>query len=165
MTSRNTPLQLLAWTWLGMVVGVSLIATPAKFRAESLELEVALDVGRTTFGLFSWLQWGLIIALVSLIAGAHQQGQADQRHWLLVLGVGIILVAQSLWILPELNDRVAIVIAGDPLPGSPIHFIFAIFEGTKIVLLGLLGLLIPRQANSHLQNLNVDRVPAEESAT
>ncbi len=148
MTSRSTPLQLLAWTWLGMVVGVSLIATPAKFRAESLELEVALDVGRTTFGLFNWLQWALIIALVSLVARAHQQGQADRRHWLLVLGIGMILMAQSLWILPELNDRVAIIIAGDPLPGSPIHFIFAIFEGTKIILLGLLGLFIARRVDS-----------------
>ena len=144
MTSRDTPLQLLAWVWLGIVVGVSLIATPAKFRAESLDLEVALDVGRTTFGLFSWLQWALVIALASLVARAHQQGRADRRHWLLVVGVGLILLAQSVWILPELNDRVAIVIAGDPLPDSPIHFIFAIFEGTKIVMLGLLGLLVPR---------------------
>lgn len=144
MISRDTPLQLLAWVWLGMVVGVSLIATPAKFRAESLELEVALDVGRTTFGLFNWLQWGLIIALVSLIARAHQQGRADRRHWLLVLGVGVILLAQTLWILPELNDRVAIIIAGDALPDSPVHFIFAVFEGAKIIMLGVLGLLIPR---------------------
>lgn len=144
MISRDTPLQLLAWVWLGLVVGVSLIATPAKFRAESLELEVALDVGRTTFGLFSWLQWGLIIALAAVVARAQQQGRADRRHWLLVLGVGVILLAQTLWILPELNDRVAIVISGDPLPDSPIHFIFAIFEGSKIIMLGVLGLLIPR---------------------
>lgn len=144
MTSRDTPLQLLAWVWLGMVIGVSLIATPAKFRTESLDLAVALDVGRTTFGLFNWLQWALFIGLISLVGRAHQKGGADRRHWLIVLGVGIILLAQSLWILPELNDRVALVIAGDVLPDSPIHFIFAIFEGAKIILLGLLGLLIPR---------------------
>ncbi len=145
--SRSLPditLRFLAWVWFGMVVGVSLIATPAKFQAESLELEIALDVGRTTFGLFNWAQWIALVIVAAVVARAVQRGQADRRHWLALAGVAVILVAQTLWILPALNDRVAIVIAGDELPDSPIHTIFGLFEGSKLLLLGLLGFMNPR---------------------
>src|SRR5690606_35153067 len=39
--------------WLGLLLGVSFLATPVKFAAPTLTLAVALDVGRVTFGLFS----------------------------------------------------------------------------------------------------------------
>jgi hypothetical protein len=35
--------------WAGMLLGVSFIATPAKFLAPSLPLAQALDVGRSSF--------------------------------------------------------------------------------------------------------------------
>ena len=41
-----------AWvcfTWLGMTVGVSMIATPVRFTADSITRAVALDVGRVVF--------------------------------------------------------------------------------------------------------------------
>ncbi len=47
--------------WAGAVVGISFIATPAKFLAESLDRPTALDVGRTTFHVF-----GLIEALLGV---------------------------------------------------------------------------------------------------
>jgi len=39
----------LAWVWMGIVIGVSFLATPVKFTADSLTRPVALDVGRATF--------------------------------------------------------------------------------------------------------------------
>lgn len=38
--------------WAGMIVGVSGLATPAKFVAPSLNLPIALEVGRVTFQVF-----------------------------------------------------------------------------------------------------------------
>lgn len=57
-------IRLIAYVWLGLVLGVSFLATPIKFRAESLTLPVALDVGSTTFHAFGRLEW-----LLSIIAG------------------------------------------------------------------------------------------------
>ena len=140
----DTALRFVSWVWLGLVIGVSLIATPAKFQAESLELEVALDVGRTTFGIFALVQWVLLIVLVLVALRAKKLGRLDNRHSTAVVAIAAILLTQAVWILPELNDRVAIVIAGDELPDSPIHFIFAVFEGAKLLALGLLGYLTAR---------------------
>lgn len=140
----DTALRLASWVWLGMVIGVSMIATPAKFNAESLELAVALDVGRTTFKTFNWIQWATLLAVAAVAWRAHRAGGVDRRHLLTIGGIFVIMTAQSFWILPELYDRVAIVVAGDELPDSPIHFIFGAFEGAKLLLLGLLGFIAPR---------------------
>ena len=57
-------IRFIAYVWLGLVLGVSFLATPIKFRAKSLTRPVALDVGRTTFHAFGKLEWLLSVALV-----------------------------------------------------------------------------------------------------
>ena len=49
---------ILATFWAGIVIGVSFIATIAKFDAPSLTLPVALDVGRHTFAPLARIEWG-----------------------------------------------------------------------------------------------------------
>ena len=66
---------------LGLLIGVSFLATPVKFRAASLDLPVALDVGRVTFELFSKVELGFCAAL--LIAGALLlDALGVQQSWL-----------------------------------------------------------------------------------
>ena len=44
--------------WLGKLLGVSLVSTPVKFQASSLDLPVALEVGRVTFELSALFRLG-----------------------------------------------------------------------------------------------------------
>jgi hypothetical protein len=74
----------LALLWAGMLIGVSFLATPAKFLAPSLILPVALDVGRQTFGLFSLVE---IVFASILVAAAFVT-----RH-----GRGIPIAALAAW--------------------------------------------------------------------
>jgi hypothetical protein len=121
--------------WLGLLIGVSFLATPVKFRAASLSLAVALDVGRATFRIFSRVEWAL--ALMLLLAVLVAGGIA----WKLAIAVllGAILVAQGAWLLPGLDARVAAVMAGSRPPPSVEHEIYAILEGVKVVLLLVLA--------------------------
>lgn len=53
--------------WAGVVIGVSFLATPAKFLAPTLTLPVALYVGRHTFGVLrpveiAWAALTLVLA-------------------------------------------------------------------------------------------------------
>lgn len=48
-----------ALVWAGMVLGVSFLATAAKFLVPSLPRPVALDVGRHTFQVFGWVEMAL----------------------------------------------------------------------------------------------------------
>lgn len=42
--------------WFGAVIGVSFVATPAKFLIPELDLEIAIKIGRATFSVFFYLE-------------------------------------------------------------------------------------------------------------
>jgi len=119
--------------WSGVVLGGSLIAAPAKFQAQSLTLEVALDVGRAQFSWVGIAEGALCAAF--LIARAAFGGVS----WLLAaIPVGIFLV-QRFIIMPPLDARTLQVIAGENVGDSHLHRLFIILEGVKFLLLIILG--------------------------
>lgn len=126
----------IALLWLGMVVGVSFIATPVKFAAASLTRPVAFDVGGVTFALFSRIEWAMCLIFALLMLA----GRPDIRRLSVLVVIVAIVVLQGVWLLPELNIRAAAVMAGKPLPPSIHHGVFAAVEVTKALLLaGLAG--------------------------
>lgn len=133
MASRSTDpfpdavTAFVALAWLGMLVGVSFLATPVKFLAPSLELPVALDVGRVTFAAFSKAEWGLSLFLVI----ATFIPKAPRGEVLLTAVAVLIVGVQALWLLPALDARVAAVIAGSPLEPSAHHAAYAVLEAAK----------------------------------
>ena len=102
---------LLSTLWVGVLIGVSFIAAPVKFRAAGLTRPVALDVGRVTFQLLSRIEWMFAVLLVALCAGT------DRVNWRLSLAVATTgaVALQSLWLLPALNRRVRVVVSGGVL--------------------------------------------------
>ena len=94
---------LLPALWIGLLVGVCFIATPAKFQAQSLSLPAALDVGRSTFEIWNNIEWILVALVVPFLA------YSDTRlHSVLAFGtVGALLLIQTMVLLPALNARTA----------------------------------------------------------
>lgn len=128
---------LLALTWMGLLIGVSFLATPVKFQAVSLDLPVALEVGRVTFAAFSKAEWclSLLLAIALLFARAWRAG-------ILIAAITITIVAvQSLWLLPVLDARIDAVIAGRSMPPSMHHMLYAGMEVCKAVALAVVGLM------------------------
>jgi hypothetical protein len=127
---------LAALLWAGMVIGVSGLATPAKFSAQSLSLPVALDVGRVTFHLFSRIEWGLAAILILAALTAN-------LPCLLLLPIGFVAVVvalQAIWLLPALDAAVAITITGGTPPASAHHIWYIVTEAAKLVALLAIGL-------------------------
>jgi hypothetical protein len=120
-----------------MVLGVSFLATPIKFRAESLTLPVALDVGRTTFHAFGKVEWVLSLVLVAL--AVRSRTELQPVDWFLIALVLIIVVGQALWLIPRLDLRVAAIIAGETPPPSHLHTVYAGAEFAKAMVLLLIG--------------------------
>lgn len=127
--------------WVGLLIGVSFIATPVKFQAPSLELPVALDVGQVTFALFNRIEWALVVLLAFLALAS-----GFPRVWGFLLGLVVVLLAvQSFWLLPELTARIQSIIAGQMPPPSSHHMLYAWAEAIKLVaLLGMAGTAIWR---------------------
>jgi len=137
-------LALVPAIWLGLLFGVSFIATPVKFAAPTLELGPALDVGRVTFALFGKIEWGVagLLALAVFLAGFPRFALA---------GLAVLITAlalQSFWLLPALDVRVAAIMAGETLPGSYHHNAYGGLEIIKSVTLLALAVAGVRRLHS-----------------
>ena len=130
-------LTLTVLLWAGMLIGVSFLATPAKFNAPSLTLPVALDVGRHTFAVF---------APVEIAVAAIATGLAALRRRKLalvsIMFVDAMVALQTLWLLPALDARVAIIVAGGSVPDSPLHLLYIGLEAAKLLTLLTIGALL-----------------------
>lgn len=121
----------LSLLWAGVLTGVSFLATPVKFTAASITLPVALDVGRVTFAALNLCEIVLVVVLVTVVAGLARSALNIAASALLL----VIVVAQTLWLLPELDERVTMIIAGTKPPPSSLHLLYVLAEGTKLVAL------------------------------
>lgn len=129
-----------SFVWVGLVLGVSFLATPIKFQAESLSLPVALDVGRVTFHALAKVQWMLCIVLFVGVVRSSRSDSIRAIDWVLAGFVFTIVALQAMWLIPKLDIRVAATIAGEPLPKSHLHAVFAGVEFAKVLALILLGI-------------------------
>lgn len=142
MSRRADPLRdavaaFVAGAWLGMLLGVSFLATPVKFQAPWPDLPVALEVGRVTFAVFARVEWGL-----ALLLGIAVVPPRRPRAQILVAAVAILIVVlQTLWLLPVLDVRVEAVIAGRPMPSSIHHLLYAGMEAVKASALASVALV------------------------
>ncbi len=136
----------IALLWAGIVLGCSFVATPAKFRAPSLSMSVALEVGRVTFRSLAAVEIFLILACVVLLIA--------QRRWKSPLWLAMLIFAiQWLAIMPLLNAQTDAVIQGRPVDGPPWHIAYILLEGMKALILIIAAVRVreavgnPDQAN------------------
>lgn len=125
----------ISFTWLGMTAGVSLLATTARFSAGTITRPVALDVGRVVFAALNKAEFvALIIVLILVRISGHAKSL-----WMPVFALALILLAQSIWLLPELVGRTDMIIAGTEPGPSIAHAAYSILELSKLVLLAFVG--------------------------
>jgi hypothetical protein len=128
-----------AWVcflWAGISIGVSMIATPARFTAETITRPIALDVGRVVFAALNKVE---LAALVILLIVVRASGRSAKLWWICGL-LALIVIAQSVWLTPELAERTQMIIDGREPPASYVHAIYSSLELLKIGLLLFLGL-------------------------
>lgn len=118
--------------WVGLLAGVSFIATPAKFYAPGLSRPVALEIGRTTFAIWNNVEWFLLtattLALLEAKAGLFALAGAAVLN--------LLLLIQSMILLPGLNRRVAAILAGGRPPSSSDHATYIAIDLFKLCILG-----------------------------
>jgi hypothetical protein len=122
--------------WSGLLFGVAFLATPIKFAAPSLSLPVAVDVGRQTFGMLNQFELGLSALLLGLL----WRGARALPVRLGGLAVIAIVAVETFWLLPRLDQRAEIVIAGGEPAPSRLHQVYIGLDAVELVLLLTLGL-------------------------
>jgi len=122
--------------WFGMVGAISFMEAPLKFRAPNITLALGLGIGKIVFQMLNRIEIVFAVLMLVLLFFARPAGVFA----LYIFGaVFVLLLLQTVWLLPLLNIRAEQVIAGETAPYSYNHLIFIAFEVVKFILLFVLG--------------------------
>jgi hypothetical protein len=124
--------------WLGMVLAISFLEAPLKFRAPGVTIPIGLGIGRIVFRALNLAEAVLALALVVAVAiGDHPAAVVA----LTALAV-ILLAVQLTAVRPGLNRRSDRVLAGEDLPRSTLHLSYVACEAAKVLALAALGITV-----------------------
>lgn len=125
------------FVWLGMVLAISFLEAPLKFRAPGVTLSIGLGIGRVVFRALN----GVETVLAAVVLAAVATGGPPPSVWALTATAVLLLAVQLLLIRPVLNRRSVRVLAGESLPRSRAHHFYVAAETLKVLTLLALGLL------------------------
>jgi hypothetical protein len=129
-------LWFLPMLWLGMVLAISFLEAPLKFRAPGVTLPLGLGIGRLVFRALNAAE--AVLAVLLVVAALNAGPGKPTWLW---LGVAVVLLAvQILVVRPPLSRRADRVLAGEDLPRSHAHYWYIGLEVAKVI--ALLGLAI-----------------------
>lgn len=124
--------------WLGMVVAISFMEAPLKFRAPNATIPVCLGIGRLVFRALNAAEFVLAAAIA--VAFAIERPSAGTVVAFVVAVA--MLFAQMLAVRPRLSRRADQVLSGLEAPRSRAHYAYVGLEVIKVAALVPLGILL-----------------------
>jgi hypothetical protein len=124
--------------WLGMVLAISFVEAPLKFRAPGVTLKIGLGIGRLVFRALNVFEY--VFAIV-ILAALFTHETSVILNVLLCIAVGALL-AQTILVRPLLGRGSTTVLEGDESRRSRAHFAYVALELVKVVALGWTGALL-----------------------
>lgn len=126
------------FVWLGMVLAISFLEAPLKFRAPEVTVRIGLGIGRIVFRALNRAETLLAAAVVVAVAVG---GSPAAVVSLTALAAGL-LALQLAAVRPVLNRRSDRVLAGEDVPRSRLHLVYIACEVAKALTLLALGATI-----------------------
>jgi hypothetical protein len=141
MSTASAAATAVTFVWLGMVLAISFLEAPLKFRAPGVDLRTGLAIGRLVFRALNVAEALLAIAaLMALVVGG-----APGRVLAAAIAAVVILAIQVAAVRPLLSrrsDRVLAAPAEDEPPRSRVHLVYVALEIAKVAALIVAGALI-----------------------
>jgi hypothetical protein len=128
----------LTFVWLGMVLAISFLEAPLKFRAPGVTLQIGLGIGRLVFRALNTVEALLAVGIVIALALGHPPVSIVVAFAV----VDVALVAHLLGVRPRLTRRSEGVLAGQNAPRSRAHYAYVALEVIKVVALAAGGILL-----------------------
>jgi hypothetical protein len=126
------------FVWLGMVLAISFLEAPLKFRAPDVTLRVGLGIGRIVFRALNGVESVLAVVLVVALA----VDPPDAGGLVTPLVAVVVLLAQLVAVRPRLTRRSDAVLADADAPRSHAHHVYIALESLKVVALLTGGILL-----------------------
>jgi hypothetical protein len=127
------------FVWLGMVLAISFLETPLKFRAPGVDIPIGLGIGRIVFRALNRAEIMLALVALAAIAAGRPTGTVAALAAIAV----VILAGQLIIVRPRLNQRTDRVLAGQNPPRSASHHLYYVgLEAAKALTLAALGVCL-----------------------
>src|SRR6478609_11420043 len=115
-----------------MVLAISFIETPLKFRAPGVTPQIGLGIGRLVFRALNACE--LALAAIAVACFAIEPPSAG-----IAAAAAVTLLAQVLVVRPRLSRRSDVVLAGGEGPRSRAHWAYVGLEIVKVLALLIAG--------------------------
>lgn len=141
---NNKNLQVLrsciALFWLGFFMAISFMEAPLKFTV--LNLVDGLSVGRVVFRALNYCEW-IFLAMLALTLILKT---ASRLATVLIGLMCLVLLLETLWLLPMLEARAMEIVKGKHLAPSGLHEVYVMLEIVKVpILVGISWLGLNRK--------------------
>lgn len=128
----------ITFLWLGMVLAISFLEAPLKFRAPGVTLRIGLGIGRLVFRALNGVE--VVFAIVILAAAVARPPQPPVTAAFVVVFAALGLQLGA--VRPRLNRRSDQVLAGLDAPRSGGHHVYVGLEVIKVLALAVAGILL-----------------------
>ena len=141
MTVVKMPISLICtFLWIGFVCAISFMEAWLKFKAPGITLPLGLGIGRLVFNVINKVEWVFAITIIGNIIFSKSQFLSFQN--LLYLIPLLLLIVQSVWVLPMLDARAELHIQNQMVPPSNLHFYYVGMEAVKVICLTIFGITL-----------------------
>ena len=130
------------FVWLGMVLAISFLEAPLKFRAPNVTLQIGLGIGRLVFRALNTVEVGFAVVLLAAVPTVGEGERMPVGGVVAFSVVFAVLAIQLIAVRPRLTRRSDEVLAGADVPRSLGHYVYVGLEVAKVVALSTAGILL-----------------------
>ena len=126
------------FVWLGMVLAISFLEAPLKFRAPGVTLKIGLGIGQLVFRALNAFEY-VFAVVIAFALFTHETPTALNVAMTVAVAA---LLTQTIAVRPLLARRTSAVLEGEEGPRSRAHFAYVALELVKVIALVWTGVLL-----------------------
>ncbi|BBZ68965.1 hypothetical protein [Mycobacterium paraseoulense] len=126
------------FVWLGMVLAISFLEAPLKFRAPNVTLQIGLGIGRLVFRALNTVEVCFALVVLAIVVAGPIRANIAVAIFVATGALALQLIA----VRPRLTRRSDSVLAGSDGPRSRAHYVYVALEVVKVGALVAAGILL-----------------------
>ncbi|MBO0323783.1 hypothetical protein J0X14_15845 [Muricauda sp. CAU 1633] len=115
--------------WTGFVCAISFMEAWLKFKADGVTREIGLSIGRLVFSVLNKVELFFAIVMLILVIKLPRDPIYKKVGF---YGAFCILLFQTVYLLPQLDERANQIINNGTVGHSNLHFVYVILECLKV---------------------------------
>jgi hypothetical protein len=127
-----------SFVWLGMVLAISFLEAPLRFRAPNVTLQIGLGIGRLVFRALNTVEVAFALVILAIVVAGPMPVRVTVAFGVAFVALAVQLIA----VRPRLSRRSDQVLAGSEGPRSRGHWAYVGLEAVKVAALLAAGILL-----------------------